>query len=245
MRTLELPTPWLAALGLEEFPVSFEISVESSEADVFVQAGDRRLRRLDSEFPETRDSLLLRLHSGVDHDAWGQFVGIYRPVIYRMARKRGLQDADAQDLAQQVFVSIAGAIERWQKSDESVRFRHWLRRVAKNAICNAVTRGPKDPAAGGTSIHRFLEERVEQDDNLAQEIELEHRREVFLIAARIVRSDIATDTWKVFELTVVEGVSVQEVAKQMNRSVGTVYAARGRVMARLRRQVDEMEKCES
>jgi len=196
----------------------------------------------DSQFPETRASLLLQLQEGEDNDAWQQFVAVYRPIIYRLARRRGLQDADAQDLAQQVLVSIAGSIERWRKDDESVRFRHWLRRVAKNAICNALTRRPRDCAAGGTSIQSFLEERVEDSDEFAREIELEHRRELFFRAAAIVKTDVATDTWQVFELAVIDGVPIEQAASRVNKSVGAAYAARGRVMNRLRRLVDEMER---
>lgn len=56
-----------------------------------------------SESPETRESLLIRVRDLQDRDAWDQFVQIYRPVVYRLARNRGLQDADAQDLAQKVL----------------------------------------------------------------------------------------------------------------------------------------------
>jgi RNA polymerase sigma-70 factor (ECF subfamily) len=199
----------------------------------------------DSEFPDTRASLLLQLRAGVDQDGWQDFVIIYRPIIYRLARKRGLQDADAQDLAQHVLVSIAGAIERWQPRDESIRFRHWLRRVARNAISNVLTRRPRDVAAGGTSIHDFLEAQVEEDRDLSREIELEHRRELFLRAASRVRMEVLADSWQVFQLSVIEGNAIEEVATQMNKSVGAVYAARGRVMNRLRRIVDEMERRES
>jgi RNA polymerase sigma-70 factor (ECF subfamily) len=199
----------------------------------------------DSQFPETRASLLLQLQAGDDHDAWQEFAAIYRPIIYRLARRRGLQDADAQDLAQQVLFSIAQSIERWQKNDESVRFRHWLRRVAKNAICNALTRCPRDRAAGGTSIQTSLEGQCENDDEFVREIELEHRRELFLRAASIVKTDVAADTWEVFRLAVVEGVPIEEVAARVNKSVGTAYAARGRVMNRLRRLVQELEQQES
>ena len=203
------------------------------------------MTKSDSEFPETRASLLVILQAGGDADAWREFVTIYRPIIYRIARRHGLQDADAQDLAQHVLVSISGSIERWQKRDESVRFRHWLRRVAKNAICNALTRGPKDRATGGTSIQNFLEEHGEDDEQLAREIEFERRRELFLRAASVVKSDVAADTWQVFQLAVVEGLPIEEVAARMNKSVGTAYAARGRVMNRLRRLVDDMEQQES
>lgn len=77
-----------------------------------------------TEFPETRDRLLVQVRSPANREAWDEFALIYRPVIYRLARHRGLQDADAQDLAQRVLMSVAAAIGRWEKSDESVRFRH-------------------------------------------------------------------------------------------------------------------------
>lgn len=199
----------------------------------------------ESQFPDTRASLLLQLQVGDDHEIWQEFVTIYRPIIYRLARKRGMQDADAQDLAQQVLLSIAGSIERWQKTDESVRFRHWLRRVAKNAICNALTRRPHDRGVGGTSIQAFFESQCVVDDNFENEVELEYRRELFLRAASIVRRDVAAETWEVFQLAVIEGVPIEEIAARMSKSVGAAYAARGRVMNRLRRLVEEMEQRDS
>ncbi len=199
----------------------------------------------DSEFPDTRASLLLQLQAGVDQDGWQDFVDIYRPIIYRLARKRGLQDADAQDLTQQVLVSIAGAIERWHPHDESTRFRHWLRRIAANAISNALTRRPREIAAGGTSIQDVLEWQDERDSDLSREIELEHRREIFLRAASIVKTEVSVDTWQVFQLTVIEGCGLEMAASRMSKSVGAAYAARGRVMNRLRRIVNEMERRES
>lgn len=203
------------------------------------------MTKSDSEFPDTRASLLLQLQAGVDHDAWQEFVAIYRPIIYRLARKRGLQDADAQDLSQQVLVSIAGSIAKWHPHNESARFRHWLRRVARNAISNALTRRPRDLATGGTSIQGVLEGRADEENDLSREIELEHRRELFLRAATSVRTDVSADTWQVFQLAVIEGHLIEEVAMRMNKSVGAAYAARGRVMNRLRRLVEEMERRES
>ncbi len=105
-----------------------------------------------ADFPETRDSLILQVKDPENQEAWEEFAQIYRPVIRRIAIARGLQDADAQDLAQHVLVAVAGAIGRWEKTNPSTRFRHWLRRIARNAIINALTRRPLDQAAGGTSL---------------------------------------------------------------------------------------------
>ena len=58
-------------------------------------------------FPETSESLILRLNNQQDVAAWNEFLAIYRPVVLRMALRRGLQHADADDLAQRVFLSVA------------------------------------------------------------------------------------------------------------------------------------------
>ena len=97
-----------------------------------------------TEFPETQSEVLARIQSPEDREAWEGFVSMYRPVIYRMARRRGLQDADAKDLVQRVLVAVAGSISRWEKRN-GIRFRHWPRRVAKNAVLNALPRQPHDP----------------------------------------------------------------------------------------------------
>ena len=112
-------------------------------------------------FPETRKSLLLRIQSSDDAEAWREFVAIYRPVVYRLARRRGLQHADADDLAQRVMMSVRRAIGNWNADPALGRFRSWLARIARNAIINALTRRPPDVAAGGTTAGEFLEQQSE------------------------------------------------------------------------------------
>ena len=197
-----------------------------------------------TEFPETRDSLLVQVRSPANREAWDQFALIYRPVIYRLARRRGLQDADAQDLAQQVLVSVASAIGRYEKSGESVRFRHWLRTVTRNAIVNALSRQPHDRAAGGSSAADWLVEQPVADPEADAQVELEYRRELYLRAGRIVRRDVEPDTWRAFELTVIENESAGEAAARLQMQVGSIYAAKSRIMRRLREVVKELEQWE-
>jgi RNA polymerase sigma-70 factor, ECF subfamily len=202
-----------------------------------------------TEYPETRDSLLVQVGDPQNAEAWEQFARIYRPVIFRLARRRGLQDADAHDLSQQVLMSVASSIEHWERNDESVRFRHWLRRVTRNAIVNALSRSPRDRAVGGSSVQELLDREPDLADASAsdtdREFEIEYRRELYLRAADIVRVDIQPDTWRAFELTVIDGQSIELAASQLSKSIGTIYAARSRVMRRLREAVRELEDMES
>lgn len=104
------------------------------------------------EFPNTSHSLIARVKDQGDGAAWAEFLGIYQPVVFRMARRRGLQVADAQDVMQQVFLSISKSIDGWVPGDLQPPFRAWLTTIALNAITKALTRRPRDAATGSTSI---------------------------------------------------------------------------------------------
>ena len=167
---------------------------------------------------------------------------MYRPIIYRMARRRGLQDADAQDLVQRVMFAVSGSIERWEQRDENTRFRHWLRRVTKNAVHNALTRQPQDRGQGGTESQELLSEQQEPKPDYEQAFALETRREIFHRAASVVQSEVRGNTWLAFQLTVIEGLTVRDAAVKLGISEGGIYAAQGRTIERLRRVVEELEE---
>ncbi len=78
------------------------------------------------DLPETNDSLLARIVDSENRDAWYQFVSIYRPLIYRIARRQGLQDADAQNLIQDVLAKVEREIGKLESGKATGKFRYWL-----------------------------------------------------------------------------------------------------------------------
>jgi len=110
------------------------------------------------EFPETSESLIARVRDPSNRAAWDQFEQVYRPVVFRIARAKGLQHSDALDLVQQVLISVSSAIGRYEKHSDGMRFRNWLSRVTRNAILKALSRGPRDRATGGTEILNVFHE---------------------------------------------------------------------------------------
>jgi len=192
-----------------------------------------------SQWPETSESLLLRIRDPQDTLAWSQFMAIYQPVVYRLARRRGLQHADAEDLCQRVFMSVARAVEDWEAKPDGPRFRNWLNRVARNAMLNAVTRVKPDRASGSSSVQdRLLE--IPEGDDMTTAIRNESRMEAFRWAARQVQKEFSASTWTMFNETNIRGRSVAEVAKSLGSSSGAVYVARCRVMQRIKAKVNEV-----
>ncbi len=193
------------------------------------------------EIPETRDSLLMRVADTRDQAAWEQFARIYRPVVYNVARMRGLQDADAQDVTQQVLLSVSKALPTWERRDESTRFRHWLCRMARNATINMLTRQPKDRAVGGPLLPIDIPE-DQADSDLDSTLVREYRRQLFRQAAEHVRTRADVTTWQAFAITMIDGLTITEAAERLQRSEAVIYAARSRIMRRLRDTVKAMEE---
>jgi RNA polymerase sigma factor (sigma-70 family) len=191
--------------------------------------------------PTTRHSLVLRLQNPDDEAAWTEFVSIYEPFVYRLARSKGLQDADARDLCQEVFRKVASAIERWDPNPEKGSFRGWLFRIARNLIINfligqrGLVRG-----SGRTTVHELLEAQPDSDAQAEAEFALAFKRRAFRWAAEQVQPEFTESTWQAFWKTGVENQPVAAVAQQLGLSVGAVYIARSRILARLRERACQL-----
>src|SRR6185436_10497349 len=84
--------------------------------------------------PSTRATLLIRLRQETDTEAWTVFVDLYTPLVYRFGRSRGLQDADARDVTQQVLAIVHQAMGKFEYDPTRGRFRNWLGAVAAHEI---------------------------------------------------------------------------------------------------------------
>ena len=190
-----------------------------------------------SESPETRESLLLRIRDSQDREAWFEFVSIYQPLIFRVGRRHGLQDADAQNLTQEVLQKVEQQASSWELGQARGAFRRWLATVAKNTAIDAIRRVALDVARGGTSLGEVLNNIPAQEDNSCAAFRLELERQAFRWAARRIREDFTDATWTAFWQTMVEGEACADVADRLGRSVGAVYTARSRVVQRLKKEL--------
>lgn len=203
---------------------------------------------MKSPVPDTRNSLILRLPDQRDIEAWDQFVAIYDPLIYRLARSKGFQDADAQEIVQEVMVAVARAVDRWEPDPKLGRFRDWLFRIARNLMIKFMTRKKHRPIGSGDSVVAdLLDQQVDPAsaklaEEEAAEFDLAYRRETFRWAAEKVSGQVTPSTWQAFWKTSVEGRSAADVAKELQLTVGAVHIARSRVRGRLRQAVQQLQQ---
>ena len=195
-----------------------------------------------NDAPSTQPSLLIRLRDPGDERAWAEFTEIYGPLVHQLARRRGLQDADAEDLVQDVFRAVARAIERYDPDPGRGSFRGWLSRIAANLIINLLAAQRRHPrGTGNTDIQRLLEEQPDPSAEDSALFETEYRRRLLAWAAGRVRGAFSEPVWQAFWRTGVENRPVKEVAQALGMSIGTVYQYKSRVVARIRREIEQYD----
>jgi len=196
------------------------------------------------DLPLTRASLLVQIRDGANQGAWQEFVSLYGPVVYGFARKRGLQDADAADLMQDVMRSISAAIGRLDYDRSQGTFRGWLFTITRNKVFNFLSaRKIRPQASGDSSTNRILDSTPDANDG-SDTWEVEYQRRLASLAMDRVKSEFQENTWKAFWLTAVDNTPVAEVARQIGMSAGAIYVAKSRVLARLKDEVEAMRRKE-
>ncbi len=171
------------------------------------------------------------------------FVSLYEPVAYRLLRRHGLQDADAREVMQELFLAVSRSIDRWNPAKERGSFRGWLRRVARNLVINWLKqRERRAVAKGGSDLQAMLDMLPAESGPETDEFDRELRRALFQRAAEQVRSEVRQATWQAFWETGIVGTSPADAAEKLGMSVGGIRVAKCRVLARLKAAVSEMEK---
>jgi RNA polymerase sigma factor (sigma-70 family) len=196
------------------------------------------------ESPLTRVSLLVQIRDGGNQAAWQEFVNLYGPVVYGFARKRGLQDADAADIVQDVLRSVSSAIGRLDYDRHQGTFRGWLFTITRNKVFNFLSaRRIRPQGSGDTATNRRLDSQPDGNDG-SDVWELEYQRRLAALAMERIKEEFQANTWQAFWLTAVEGVGAPDAARQLQMSPGAIYVAKSRVLARLKDEVEAVRQQE-
>jgi RNA polymerase sigma-70 factor (ECF subfamily) len=173
-------------------------------------------------------SLLEQLRNSPDEAAWTRFVHLYSPLLFGWARQTGLDEGDASDLVQDVFVLLLKELPRFEY-DPTHSFRAWLKTVALNRWRNLVKRQARAPVGVDDG---FLADVHAPDESLFEE--QDYRRQLLRRALELLRDEFQPPAWKAFHEHGMNGRPAAEVAAELTMTVGAVYAAKYRVLGRLR-----------
>jgi RNA polymerase sigma-70 factor (ECF subfamily) len=176
------------------------------------------------EWPSTRETLIGRLREEGREPDWDLFVEVYGPLIFRFCRRRSVQDADARDVTQNVFLAVRRGIKRFHYDPERGKFRSWLGTVAAREI----TRHQKDARRAGQPTASPAPA-AEHDATWI----VEFNSHVYQWALDRIRPRFDESTWQAFELLWLKDHSAAEVARKFKKTPDWVYQVKFRVLRRL------------
>ncbi|MCA9075496.1 MAG: RNA polymerase sigma factor [Planctomycetaceae bacterium] len=179
----------------------------------------------------TRNSLILRITQGGDPLSWEEFFELYQPMLFGMVKHWRIEDADASDIVQDVFVTLIRSLPQFEYQTEKGRFRSWLRTIVRNVTIDWFRRR-------GRSREVTLNECLCPEDPVADELEWDaaYCAQVLHTVMRIVQEESHPTTWFCFDEHILQGRRAAEVGDECGLATGAVYVNSSRTLARIRRK---------
>ena len=192
----------------------------------------------DTPLPSTRVTLLARLRQDPTQQAgWDEFVEHYGRHIYRWCRQWKLQDADAEDVTQDILAKLAQKLRDFTY-DPSRSFRGWLKTVTHHAWRDFEDSRRRRQSASSDPESILT---VEAREDLVQKLEEAFDLELLEAAKARVQLRVAPHTWEAFRLVALEGMPVADVAKAVNMQVAMVYVSKSKVQKMLQEEIEKLE----
>jgi RNA polymerase sigma-70 factor (ECF subfamily) len=186
-------------------------------------------------WPTTRVSLLARIRNTDDGNAWRAFVDLYAPVVYAYCRRRCLQRADAENIAQEVFTRVSRSIGRFEYDAERGRFRGWLGLITHQQLLRYQERQAR-------SRKKVVDPPPhELHDSFAGEAEATwvdvFNAHVFSCAMRNLRAEFGSDEFCAFERVWNDREPPGDVARSMQKEPQWIYQVKYKIVCRLKDEI--------
>jgi RNA polymerase sigma-70 factor (ECF subfamily) len=199
------------------------------------------------EFIPTRYSLLSRLQDWDDQESWKDFFDTYWRLIYSIALKAGLTDAEAQDVVQETVICVAKDINKFRRDRQLGSFKGWLRNLTRWRIADQLRKREPNapgeaPANGSTTVLEPGELPEPVNADLEKLWEAEWQSNLMEAAMERVKRRVKEEHYQMFDLNVVRQWPAIQVAKTLEVSVAQVYLAKHRLLALLRKEIRMLEK---
>lgn len=185
----------------------------------------------------TSHSLLERISRDSDHEAWEIFHDLYMPLLQSWLRRSGLQDADVEDIVQDVLVVVARELPNFSHNGRIGAFRSWLRVVLVNLLRDSYRRRKRRPVAfGDTQFLASLDQLADPQSELSQLWNRQHDQHLFRQILKRIEPRFSESTVAAFRRVVFDQVDAKEVAQELGISLNAVVIAKCRVLKELRRE---------
>jgi RNA polymerase sigma-70 factor (ECF subfamily) len=187
----------------------------------------------------TSTTLLGRLRDLGDAEAWQEFTARYLPRVLAWCRHKGMQPADADDVAQDVL-RAARRLRTFEYASGG-NFSGWLRAAWRSAWIDFLGERGKPGAQGSGDPEAHLRLAEVEADGLASALRDELDREVLQEALARVRLEVSERDWQVFQAVALSGRPAAEVGAEHGLTTSNVGVIKHRVQGLVKAAVAELE----
>jgi RNA polymerase sigma-70 factor (ECF subfamily) len=185
---------------------------------------------------DTPLSLLEQICDAPQETSWERLVALYSPLLRGWLARYEVQDADGEDLIQEVLVVVLRELPTFRHNQQTGAFRSWLRRILVNRLRNLWRRRNQgDVARGGSDLAHSLNELEDPGSRLSRVWDREHDRYLTRKLLESVEGRFTETTRQVFRRLVLDGAGADQVAAEFGLSLNAVFTAKSRVLRELRR----------
>jgi RNA polymerase sigma factor (sigma-70 family) len=188
--------------------------------------------------PETSTGLLRAARDCTDDEAWRRLVSLYEPLLQGWLRRQGVQHADADDLVEDTLATVAQELPTFKHNGHVGAFRSWLRGILVNRLLTfrRSQRVRTICPADSDLLHRLADVLADPESDLARKWDDDHDRFVARKLLDHIEPEFQPQTWQAFRRVALDGADPDLVAAELDISLASVYAAKSRVLKRLRQE---------
>jgi RNA polymerase sigma-70 factor (ECF subfamily) len=184
-------------------------------------------------------TLLQRLRAG-EQSAWGRMLHLYTPLVHAWCRHQGVQGADADDVAQEVFQAVVAGFDQFRKERPSDTFRGWLRGITRHKLMDFFRKRSTQPqgmggATAGQRLQQVPQPEIELPEESPQQI-----ADLYQRAVEHVQCEFEANTWRAFWRTAVDNQATADVGEELGMSAAAVRMAKSRVLHRLKQEIGDV-----
>jgi RNA polymerase sigma-70 factor (ECF subfamily) len=202
----------------------------------------------DNKFIPTRRSLLSRLRNWGNQESWREFFDMYWHLLYSVATKAGLSDADAEDAVQETIIAVARKMPGFQYDPSLGSFKGWLLQITRRRIADQLRKRYRTSSPDGKdSVTPTLPVDAADAADVATPAleaiwEEEWRDHLRQTALERIKRRIRLEQFQMFELAVLKGWPTGKVAQALGVTVVQVYMARHRVGNLVKKELQRLER---
>jgi len=205
----------------------------------------RITREASDDFVPTRRSLLTRLKQWDDREGWREFFDTYGRLLYGLARKSGLNDAESQDVVQETLIAVAKQIPGFHYNPALGSFKGWLFQIARRRIADQFRK--RLPRA---RPHRgeWTEDRTATVEDIpdlsgldAEAVWDRHWQESLLeLAIARLKRRVSPKQFQMFDLYALQEWPMRAVTETLGVSRAQVYMAKMRLGRLLKQEAENL-----